>query len=155
MEFLWVDYRSGDAELIDSWLDDTAVAMTGIDSGWEKYWQEVIADAVNYSGCEDRCKLVKRDGIPVAAIVFGCYRGVVTISEIVVAPFMRAKGFGTQIIRELVMNANCWFQDGIDQFRAVVFPDNLASKKAFQNAGFVANAATDGTVLEYQYTVRT
>lgn len=151
MLFDWVDYIPEDAALIDGWLDDTAVAMTGIDEGWDKYWNDVTADSVNYPGCRDYCKVVKIDGIPIAAVVFGAYRGSAVISEIVVDPARRAEGYGTQVIRELVTNAEAWFDEKIDHFHAVVFSSNVPSQNAFRNAGFVLTNAQDASVFRYIY----
>lgn len=149
MLFDWVDYTAKDAALVDGWLDETAVAMTGLDEGWDRYWQAVIADAVNYPGCKDCCKIVWKDGTPVAAIVFGCYQGNGTVSEIVVAPAMRGKGLGSQIIRELVSCADSWFEEKVAQFDAIVFRGNAASRRAFQKAGFVPDNDPEG--LRYVY----
>ena len=51
MHFEWIDYIAEYAVLIDSWLDDTAIEMTGIDEGWDSYWNAVLLDALNYPGC--------------------------------------------------------------------------------------------------------
>lgn len=154
MVFHWRDYVSADACLVDQWLDDTAVAMTGIDSGWDQYWNEVVADSANYPGCKDFCQIVSIRGVPVAAVVFGCYRGGAVISEILVAPSHRAKGVGTQIIKELIARADVWFAEEIKRFCAVIFRDNVASKKAFQNAGFVLGTPHDVAALEYIYEIQ-
>lgn len=153
MVFDWDDYIPEDAALIDNWLDDAAVAMTGLDSGWDKYWNEVIADSVNYPGCRDFCKLVKLDGVPIAAIVFGCYRGEATIAEIVLDPTRRFKGYGTKIIRELITHTDVWFNGKINRFCAVIFSRNVVSQKAFQNAGFVMSFAHDEFTFEYMYEI--
>lgn len=149
MFFDWVDYIPEDAALIDGWLDNTAVAMTGIDGGWGKYWSDVTADSVNYPGCRDYCKVVKEDGVPIAAVVFGAYCGSAVVSEIVVDPALRTMGYGARIIRELVNHADVWFDERIAHFRAVIFRSNVSSQKAFQNAGFVPGADQDGTAVEY------
>ena len=135
-------------------MDDAAVAMTGIDSGWDKYWNDVIADSANYPGCMDFCKLVSFDGVPVGAVVFGCYCGDAVISEIVVAPYFRGKGFGPRIIQELVTHADVWFDDKINRFHAVIFSDNEASQKAFLDASFVLCTANGDSPLEYIYDIQ-
>lgn len=152
MFFEWIDYTADAADLVDGWLDDSAVAMTGIDQGWDRYWKEVQADSVNYPGCRDFCKLVSLDGIPIAAVVFGCYRGDAVISEIVVDPSQRSKGYGWQIIRELVTHTDVWFGEKVDKFNAVIFPSNLPSQKAFIQAGFVFDHAHgDGDAWNYVF----
>lgn len=149
--FEWTDYRPEDAALIDSWMDTQAVAMTGIDQEWEAYWNAVIADAQNYPGCRDFCKIVCKNGMAVATVVYGCYRGIATISEIIVDPLQRGKGIGTQIIRELIASAEGLLGEQVYEFCAVIFPKNISSQKAFTKAGFQFDRAhEDGTVLYYK-----
>lgn len=155
MQFEWTDYCAGDAALVDSWLDAAAVAMTGLDRGWDDYWNAVLADAVNYPGCRDFCKLVRENGAPIAAVCFGCYGGVATVSEIVVAPQHRGKGYGTRILRELVAHADELLGEKLAKICAVIFPSNLPSQRAFEKAGFVlAGTREDGTVLDYVYKMK-
>lgn len=150
MEFEWTDYSTEDSKFIDLWLDDAAAAMTGIDQGWDGYWNAVIADAENYPGCKDFCKIVRENGVPVAVVAFGFYRGNATISEIVVDPLQRSKGYGARIIYELISHSDTWIDEEIVQFDAVVFPNNLPSQKAFQKAGFVLEHE-DKEALNYVY----
>ena len=136
--------------LVDSWLDENAVAMTGLDMSWDDYWHAVQADAVNFPGCKDACKLIYENGVPVAVICFGCYGGIVTISELLVAPACRGKGVGTRILRELVTRADELLGEQPDRFCAVIYPENLPSQRAFENAGFVFDSAhEDGTSWNY------
>jgi RimJ/RimL family protein N-acetyltransferase len=149
MIFHWIDNTPEYATLIDSWLDVTAVKMTGIDEGWDSYWNAVLLDAVNFPGCVDHCKIVLAEGQPVAVVAFGYYRNDVTISEIIVAPEMRAKGYGSRIIQELISLSRIWFPDPISRFSAIVFAQNIASQKVFQNAGFQKKILPDGFTFEY------
>ncbi len=150
MEFTWTDYSAEDGVLVDSWLDENAVAMTGLDMGWDVYWHAVLADAINFPGCKDRCKLVSENGVPIAAICFGCYEGIATVSELVVAPMCRGKGVGTRILRELIANCDAWLGERPAGFTAVIFSDNLPSQRAFEKAGFVfAHAHEDATAWNY------
>ncbi len=150
MEFTWTDYRAEDGALVDGWLDKVAVAMTGLDMGWDDYWNAVQADAVNFPGCKDFCKLVSENGVPVAVICYGCHEGIATISEIVVAPLLRGKGIGTRILRELVSHADELLGEQPDSFCAVIYPGNLPSQRAFLNAGFIFDSAhEDGTSWNY------
>lgn len=153
MVFNWVDYASQDASLVDGWLDETAISMTCIDSGWDQYWNEVITDSVNYPGCKDFCKLVKLNDVPIAAVVFGHYRGTVTISEILLEPSHRSKGYGSRIIRELIENSDTWFVERTELFRAVILVSNVASRKAFHKAGFTVDLAPDGSVYECKFKI--
>ena len=149
MLFNWIDYISAYSALIDSWLDPSAEKMTGIDEGWDSYWNAVLLDAVNFPGCVDFCKLVLKEGQPIAVVAFGYYQNDVTISEIIVAPEMRAKGYGSDIIKELIQLSSNWFPDPISRFSAIVFAQNVASQKAFQNVGFQKKILPDGVTFEY------
>lgn len=142
-QFEWSDYRTEDAPMVDRWLDAGAIAMTGLDMGWDDYWNAVLADAVNFPGCKDHCKLVSEHGLPLAVICFGCYDGVATVSEIVVAPRYRGSGYGTRILRELVTHAAELLGEKVDRFCAVIFPNNLPSQRAFSKAGFLFDCARE------------
>lgn len=150
MEFLWTDYGAENAPMVDYWLDDYAVSMTGLDMGWDNYWNAVQADAVNFPGCKDFCKLVCENGIPFAVICYGCHEGIATISEVVVAPLHRGKGNGARILRELVSHADELLGEQPDSFCAVIFPENVPSQRAFVKVGFVFDSAhEDGTSWNY------
>ena len=137
MNFVWMDYRAEDASLVDSWLDDAAARKTGIEDGWDSCWRAVQADAVNFPGCRDFCKLVYQDGAAVASIVYGVYQGEAVVSEILVDPKRRGEGLGTAILRELVGNLPQLLVTDAVRVTAVVFSDNMASQRAFLKAGFV------------------
>lgn len=131
--------------MVDSWLDGGAMAMTGLDQGWDDYWQAVLSDAKNFPGCKDFCKVIWENGTAIAAICFGWFGGVVTISEILVAPEQRGKGYGTRILAELVALADRLIDEKIEKFCAVIFASNLPSQRAFTKAGFVFDYADDGS----------
>lgn len=152
MKFQWTDYSAEDAPTVDRWLDVDAVAMTGLDMLWDDYWNAVLADAVNYPGCKDHCKLVRDNGIPVAVICFGCYEGEATVSEIVVAPQFRGRGYGTRILQDLIAHSGELLGEKVDKISAVIFPANVASQRAFEKAGFVCDYAHENeTALHYVY----
>lgn len=145
MRLEWTDYRREDGAMVDSWLDEAAVAMTGLDMLWDDYWQAVLADGKNFPGCKDFCKVIRENGTAIAVICFGWYGGVVTVSEIVVAPQRRGQGVGTQILRELISLADRWIGETIEKFCAVIFASNLPSQRAFTKAGFVFDYADEGS----------
>lgn len=150
--FLWKDYESKYAQIVDSWLDAEAVAMTGLDDGWEDYWSAVKADSVHFPGCEDFCKIIFEESVPFAAICFGIYQNTMTISEIVVDPRLRGQGRGTQLLAELVQMAKKYESNKVNRVTAVVYPKNVASQKAFQKAGFHLEKKTeDGVDLIFTY----
>lgn len=142
MIFEWIDYIAEYAPLIDSWLDDTAIEMTGIDEGWDSYWNAVLIDALNYPGCVDYCKMVFTDGKPIAVVAFGYYRGDVTISEIIISPEMRSKGYGSKILKELVCLSRIWFPDPISPFLCRCFCGEYCLSENFSKCWLSkANAA--------------
>ena len=152
MEFSWVDYGSADAPLVDGWLDEEAVAMTGISEGWQNYWQAVQADAVNFPGCRDLCKVVHRNDDAVAAVVFGVFRGEAVVSELVVAPYLRGKGLGSAILRELAENLPRPLDADVKRVTAVVFSNNTASRQAFLKAGFRLESEDEAAgVCNFEY----
>ncbi len=141
MEFTWTDYKKDNAVMVDSWLDADTVAMTGLDKGWDAYWNAVLADAVNFPGCKDARKLVWEGDRPIGVICFGCYEGVATVSEIVVAPQYRGRGYGTRILQELIARMEEFLGERPTSFTAVIFPENRASQRAFEKAGFALDCA--------------
>lgn len=145
----WIDYDKTFAHLVDSWLDAYAVSMTGIADGWDEYWSAVCADAVNFPGCEDFCKVIFENSVPIAVLCYGIFEGTMTVSEIVVSPAFRGKGIGSKLIKELVDKSG---SDAVTQIEAVVYPRNIASQKAFQKAGFHLEGTTeDGVDLVFRY----
>lgn len=150
MLFTWIDYQTENAALVDSWLDDTAVRMTGIEDGFDKEWLATLEEAKNFPGCKDFCKIVSENGVPFAAVKYGFYRNNVTVSVIIVDPVQRGKGRGSAVLRELVTNVNTLVGEKVDKFEAVIFPSNSASQRAFEKAGFVFEYAhEDGDALYY------
>ncbi len=150
----WVDYEDQHAQIVDSWLDRDTVSMTGLDIGWSAYWQAVQNDALNFPGCKDYCKLVYVGVAPCAVISFGVYQKVLTISEIIVDPRFRGKGIGTRMLLQLVEMARNLVFGSVNVLSAVVYPQNVASQKAFRNAGFQFETRTDdGVDLIYTYTL--
>ena len=49
MLFEWIDYTAKYAALIDSWLNDSAIDMMGIDEGWDNYWNAVLYRCIELS----------------------------------------------------------------------------------------------------------
>ena len=154
MNFTWTDYKTENAALVDSWLDDTAVRMTGIEDGFDDEWRATLDEAKKFPGCKDFCKFVGENGVPFAAVKYGFYQNNATVSVIIVDPTQRGKGRGSAVLRELVANTNTLVGEKVDNFDAVIFPSNAASQKAFEKAGFVFGYAhEDGDALYYTFKV--
>lgn len=152
MKYGWNDYSPDYSALVNSWLDRDAVAMTGIDTGWEEYVNGMIADSANYPGSMSFIKIILEDNKPIAVMALGYYQGVVTIAEFIVAPEERKLGKGSLIIADLIENSNELIGLQINQYKAVIFPSNPASQRAFEKAGFhFESAHSDGDVWYYVY----
>ena len=150
----WIAYGDAFAQTVNSWLDEEAVSMTGLDSGWDAYWQAVKEDAVHFPGCQDFCKLIFVGERPCAAVCFGTFQDTLTISELVVDPKLRGQGIGTRLLIELTDMAKNQKFGSVKCLTAVVFLQNTASQKAFQKAGFRLSGKTeDGVDLIYTYTL--
>ena len=152
MVFTWTDYQTENAALVDSWLDDAAVRMTGIEDGFDEEWRATLKEAGSFPGCKDFCKIVSENGVPFAAVKYGFYQNNATVSVIIVDPTQRGKGRGSAVLRELVTNVNTLVGEKVDRLEAVIFPSNAASQKAFEKAGFVFERAhEDGDALYYSF----
>lgn len=148
----WKDYGPEDSVFASYILDGEAVKMTGLYEGFDAYVNSSKADSKNFPGCKDQYKIVFEENHVLALVAYGIYEEIVTVSEIIVAPHYRNKGKGTEIIKELLDICRNSFGDTIKQFRAVIFPNNIASQRAFEKAGFhFESAHEDGDVWYYVY----
>lgn len=152
MRFVWCDYEPKAMEYIEGWLDADAVKSTGLDEGFRafyNYWanEEGFDVGENYW-----CKVVCENDIPVAVIAFCLYEDNVTIMEIVVKPEKRGQGYGSALLKELLENAEI-AGFSIHKSESVIFPGNIASQKAFENAGYrYHHTHEDGDAVIYHYT---
>ncbi len=150
MKYNWKDYNAVYSEIINSWLDSEAISMTELDEDFDSYVNAVTEDSANFPNTE--FKVIFQGDSPIAVAVYGIYNEVVTVMEIVVAPNERGKGKGSEIIRELLQICNESFDETVKQFRVVIFPNNIASQKAFEKAGFrFESAHEDGDAWYYVF----
>ena len=56
--------------------------------------------------------------------------------EVLIAPQKRCQGKGTKLLKEL-LNSKEIIGFKIQKGEAVIYPSNIASQKAFENAGFI------------------
>ena len=78
--------------------------------------------------------------------------GRLTISEFIVSPEMRNQGHGTAILRELLRYTQEILGVSFQQAVAVIFPNNQASQRAFEKAGFIFESShPDGDAWYYVY----
>ena len=153
MRFAWTDYHAADAEAVETWMDHTARKNTGCEDGWADYANACAEEADTVFGENFWLMVVSEDGAPFAAIAVGLWEGDLTISELVVAPEKRGCGLGPALLRELLENSGAILGKEFTTAKAVIFPDNAASQKAFEKAGFrFESAHPDGDAWYYVYT---
>ncbi|MBR5312519.1 MAG: GNAT family N-acetyltransferase [Clostridia bacterium] len=152
MIYQWTDYSPEYLSVIETFLDDTARTFTGCDEGWQEYYECLLKEPSVCLGKNFWTKVISLDECPIAVIALGLEDGRLTVSELIVSHEMRKKGHGTKILRELLMSTQEIFGVSFRQAFAVIFPDNHASQRAFEKAGFVFESAhPDGDAWNYVY----
>lgn len=151
MTFVWHDYDPDAMEFVENWLDDTAIHATGLDDGFRDFYEYWAAEDGYYIGENYWCKVACEADTPVGIIACALYEEKITIMEILVAPEKRGQGKGTQLLKELHSRPEI-LGFPIQQSEAVIFPDNIASQKAFEKAGFYHHHTyEDGSALIFVY----
>ena len=151
MKFTWVDYSPAYFETVDSWLDNEARRELGFDDGgWKEYWEYFMHDELYQPGKNFWCKVILDGDKPFAVIGLGLTDDrELTVPEYLVAPDMRNQGYGSAALRELLEFGDKILGQEFVSARTVIFPDNIASQKAFEKAGFKYNRSfpDDGTQI--------
>ena len=153
VRYRFLKYTPEHTAIAESFFDEEARRMTGCDDGWEDYYSYYMSEESVEKLEEDFwCRLVYLDGQPLGILAFGIHEGTLTVSEFVISPEMRGKGHGNAILTDFLeeYTVNC----GLDYERAmaVIYPENTASRRAFEKAGFVFDSAhPDGDALYYIY----
>ncbi len=153
MNFVWRDYDPETMSYVETWLDESAVRSTGLDDGFRDFYEYWANEDGFVVGENFWCKVVCETDDPVAVIALCQHEQTTSIMEIVVDPGKRGRGIGTKLLRELLTN-NEIIGFSIHKSEAVIFPSNIASKKAFENAGFQyhhMDKDEDGTSISYIY----
>ena len=141
MRFIWTEYRREDAETVEKWMDSTARKNTGCEDGWAEYADACMREPETVMGENFWLMTVSEEGTPFAAI-----------AELVVAPEKRGRGSGTALLAELLENSGAILGKDFVSAKAVIFPDNAASQRAFEKAGFhFESAHPDGDAWYYVY----
>ena len=155
MQFTWVDFTAEHAETAESWMDDMAKRETGCDDGWAAYMEDLKNEPDVKFGENFWCRMIYRNGEPVAVTAMGEENGELVVSEIVVSPGMRGQGIGSAVLAELLENHAQIIGKSINFAMAVIFPDNIPSRKAFERAGFRFDSAhPDGDAWYYRWYIR-
>ena len=153
MDFKWADYRSYEKN-VELWIDDDAKKYTGCEDGWEPYFSYWESDPETSVGENFWGKVVLENDIPVAVMAIGLNEDVFTVSEFIVDPKKRGRGFGSAILKDLISNSAEILGKRIKTAEACIYPNNIASQKAFEKSGFsFSYAHEDGDAWYYKITV--
>jgi ribosomal protein S18 acetylase RimI-like enzyme len=151
MIFSWLDYDPHTMGYVENWLDESAVKSTGLDEGFRSFYEYWANEDGFVVGKNYWCKVVFDDDKPVAVIALCMNEGSVTVMEIVVDPEKRGQGIGRKLLKELLAREDI-IGFSIVKSEAVIFPTNIASQKAFTNAGFrYRHTHEAGDALYYAY----
>ena len=152
MKYEWIDYTSAYKELVDSWMDEDAMRFTGCDEGFDAYYHDCLNDPDTKLGENYWAKMIVADTDPVGIIAIGLWENVFTISEFIVRPGRRGEGVGLAALAELLAQSKNIIGIEMKEANAVIFPNNIASQKAFEKAGFGFHSAhPDGDAWYYRY----
>lgn len=150
--FAWMDYNSSHRETIESWFDSEAVKYTGCEDGWDsffEYWKEDSETVLNENFFG---KVIFDKETAVGVIAVFKENDVHYIQEFIISSDMRNKGIGSSVLRELLENGENIIGQPIKKAEACIFPNNIASQKAFEKAGFrYSHAHPDGGAWYYVY----
>ncbi len=154
MNFHWITYNIEHKPIVDSWLDDTARRFTAIDDSWADYVQYWEENSDSNKGEYFWSKVIADENkIPFGVIAVALSNDVFTISEYIIDPQKRNKGYGSSALKELLSESKHIFGKKITIANAVIFPSNVASQKAFETAGFKYESThPDDDAIYYTYT---
>lgn len=152
MKYDWIDYTTAYTELVDSWIDEDAKRFTGCDDGFDEYYQYWVNEPETTLGENFWVKIIIANADPIGIISIGLWEGVFTISEFIIRPDRRGKGLGSSALAELLDQSRDIIGVKIKDANAVIFPNNVASQKAFEKVGFIFHSEhPDGDAWYYRY----
>lgn len=151
MNFTWLDYDPRTMEFLETWLDENAVRTTGLDEGFHAFYTYWAKEDEFSVGENFWCKVVYEQDTPFAAIACCRYENNTNIMEFLVKPDKRGQGMGAKVLREFLSQEEI-LGFPIQRSEAIIFPGNIASQKAFQNAGFqYHHTYEDGSAMSFVY----
>lgn len=151
MNFVWHDYNPNTMGYIENWLDESAVKSTGLDEGFRQFYEYWANEDGFVVGENFWSKVVYEKDKPFAVIAFCLHEGKIIVMEIVLDPGKRGQGSGSKLLKEFLVSEEI-IGFAIHKSEAVIFPSNIASQKAFENAGFqYHHTHQDGDALYYVY----
>ena len=153
MNYVWRDYNPNTMGYIEAWLDESSIKFTGLDDGFRDFYEYWANEDGFVVGENFWCKVVFENNEPFAVIAFCQHEEKLNIMELLIEPKKRGQGKGTKLLKELLGGkeiTGC----AIHRSEAVIYPSNIASKKAFENAGFqyfCTHQDQDGDSMLYVY----
>ena len=135
MNFEWYDYNPKTMGYVENWLDEHAVKSTGLDEGFRAFYEYWANEDGFVVGKNFWCKVAFENDKPFGVIAFCQNEQKIIIMEVLIAPDKRGQGKGSTLLKELLNNEEI-IGFRIQKSEAVVYPSNIASQKAFINAGF-------------------
>ena len=151
MNYQWRDYEPCGMTFVEAWLDEQAVAATGLDEGFRSFYEYWAKEEGFVPGENFWCKVVFEKDIPLAVAAFCRRERTILIMELLVDPKKRGCGIGTRLLQELLGSEEL-IGSVIERSEAVIFPENLASQRACQKAGYYCHHCyEDGSALLYVY----
>ena len=152
MKYTWIDYNSAYEKIVDSWIDEDAQRFTGCDEGFEEYYQYWVNDADTKIGENFWAKIILSGSDQIGIITLGLWENVFTISEFIIRPDKRGMKYGSSALTELIAHSKDIIGVEIQEAKAVIFPNNIPSQKAFEKAGFkFYYEHPDGDAWYYRY----
>ena len=153
MRFQWKAYGEQNRDIAEAWMDAEAKRQTGCDDGWFDYVDYMMHEDYIRTESNFFCRVVCDGDVPfAAAALFVSDDGILFVSEFLVSPAYRGRGFGTAVLKELLGCSAEIIGVRISEARAVIFPGNPASKRAFEKAGFrYESTHPDGDAEYYVY----
>ena len=135
MNFIWYDYNPNTMCFVENWLDESAVKFTGLDEGFRIFYEYWANEEGFVVGKNFWCKVAFENDKPFGVIAFCQNEHRIIIMEVLIAPDKRGRGKGSTLLKELLNNEEI-IGFKIQKSEAVIYPSNIASQKAFENAGF-------------------
>ena len=152
MTYCYMDYTPDLETVIDSWLDDDAAYYTGFEDGFAVYYNYWAKEPNTVLGENFWMKVVLENNVPIGVIALGLADDKVDFLELLINPERRGQGIGSAVIGDVLENGKDIIGRAIDRAEACIFPQNIASQKAFEKAGFRFDYAhPDGDIWYYTY----
>lgn len=153
MNYIWHDYNPDTMSFVEKWLDESAVNSTGLDEGFRAFYEYWANEDGFIVGENYWCKVTFKNDKPFGVVALCEHNQKIIIMEVLIAPDKRGQGKGSALVAELLNNEEI-LGFTIQKCEAVIYPNNKASRKAFEKAGFIyrnSHKDENGDSLLYIY----